>query len=167
MTLRGSLLRAVERARAIPQALGLRTIRVWIRSSVRTRPALLTGGTIANTDVELVPRPAVVRLDTVDPSYWGAEAVGLTQGLALSEVYQIGPITPAHATGGYAYADLVPLTSTPTDASRVLLADAEAGGTLGTTPIEFEVVSLKGQDKGRSLRWEMLVRRVREHGTNG
>lgn len=167
MTLRAGLLRAIERARAIPQSLGLRTIRVWIRSSTRTRPALLDGGTTSNVDVELSPRPAVVRLETVDPSYWGAEAVGLAQGLTQFELYQIGPITPAHDGGGYSLSDLIPLTSTPTSASRVLLADESAGGMLGTTPVEFEVVSLKGQDKGRSFRWEMLVRRVRNHATDG
>ena len=61
----------------------------------------------------------------------------------------------------------MPLTTTTTQASRVLLADAETGGLLGTTPVEFEVVSVKGQDKGRSLRWELLVRRVRNHETDG
>jgi hypothetical protein len=165
--LRGSLLAAVEAARAIPEALGLRTIRVWIRAATRTQPALVPGGVTSTVDTELAPRPAVVRLETVDPSYWGAEAVGLVQGTALAEVYQIGPITPAHDGGGYSYADLVPLTTTTTQASRVLLADAEAGGLLGTTPVEFEVVSVKGQDKGRSLRWELLVRRVRNHETDG
>lgn len=167
MTLRPGLLRVVERARAIPQRLGLRTIRVWIRASVRTVPALLPGGSTTNTDVELSPRPAVVELETADPSYWGAEAAGLTSGFALSEVYQIGPITPEHASGGYSLSDLVPLTSTPTNASRVVLADEAAGGKLGTSGVEFEVVSIKGQDKGRSLRWMLLVRRVRTHSTNG
>lgn len=167
MTPRSSLLAAVEAARAIPQALGLRTIRVWVRSSVRSRAALLAGGSTANADTELVPRPAVVRLETVDPSYWGAEAVGLVQGTALAELYQIGPITPDHASGGYAFSDLVPLTTTPTDASRVLLADDAAGGSLGTDPVEFEVVSIKGQDKGRSFRWELLVRRARTHSVDG
>ena len=167
MTARAGLLRIVNRARAIPQALGLRTIRVWIRSSVRTRPALLTGGTTTTTDVEITPRPAVVRLDSVDPSYWGAEAIGLVQGQALVELYRIGPITPEHASGGYSLTDLVPLTTTTTNASRIALADDAAGGMLGTTPVEFEVVALKGQDKGRSFRWEMLVRRVRTHSTDG
>ncbi len=167
MTLRAGLLRIVDRARAIPQALGLRTIRVWIRSSVRTVAALLPGGTTTATDVELSPRPAVVEIETVDPSYWGAEAVGLTSGYSHAELYQIGPVTPSYAGGGYTWSDLRPLITTPTDATRVLLADTEAGGKLGTTAVEYELVSVRGQDKGRSLRWMLLVRRVRTHSING
>lgn len=167
MSLRDSLLRVAARARAIPQALGLRTIKVWIRSSTRTTAALITGGTTTNTDVELSPRPAVVELESVDPSYWGAEAAGLVQGTALAELYQIGPITPDHATGGYSWSELRPLATTPKNASRFLLADADAGGKLGTSAVEFELVSIKGQDKGRSFRWMLLVRRCRTHATNG
>lgn len=75
MTLRDDLRAIASDVRGIPQAMGLRAIRVWIRASVRSRPALLTGGTVTTTDVEIVPRPAVVAIDTVDPSYWGAQAV--------------------------------------------------------------------------------------------
>lgn len=167
MTLRSSLLAVAERVRAIPQSLGMRTVRVWIRGSVRTMPALLDGGTTTNTDTELSPRPAVRELDTVDPSYWGAEAAGLASGYANAELFEIGPITPDHASGGYAWSDLRPLTTTPTNASRILLADAEAGGKLGTTKIEFELLEIKGQDKGRSFRWMLLVRRCRTHSVNG
>lgn len=167
MTLRDDLRAIASDVRGIPQAMGLRAIRVWIRASVRSRPALLTGGTVTTTDVEIVPRPAVVAIDTVDPSYWGAQAAGLVGGQALSEFYQIGPVTPPHDGGGYSFGDLVPLTSTTTDASRILLADVDSTGMLGTTPVEFELVTLKGQDKGRSFRWELLVRRVRANNNDG
>lgn len=167
MTARAALLRVASRARGVPERLGLRTIRVWIRSSTRTTAALLTGNTTTNTDTELSPRPAVVELEAADPSYWGAEAAGLTNGYGLAELYQIGPVTPDHASGGYSWSELRPLATTPTNASRVLLADAESGGKLGTSAVEFELVSIKGQDKGRSLRWMLLVRRCRTHATNG
>jgi len=167
VTLRDNLRGLAERLRGIPQAMGLRAIRVWIRASVRSRPALLTGGTVTTTDVEITPRPAVVAIDTVDPSYWGAATVGLIQGEAQAEFYQIGPITPPHDGGGYSFGDLVPLTSTTTNASRILLADVDSTGMIGTTPVEFELVTLKGQDKGRSFRWEMLVRRVRANNNDG
>ena len=167
VTLRASLLRAVNAARAVPQSLGLRTIRVWVRSSIRTLPALLPGGTTSSTDVEMVPRPAVRELDTVDASYWGAEASGLVSGFAQSEIYAIGPITPDHVSGGYSWSDLRPLVTTTTDTTRFVLADAEAGGKLGTTPIEFELVQARGQDKDRSVRWMLLVRRCRPNATDG
>lgn len=167
MTLRTSLLAVAGRARAIPQALGLRTIRVWTRGSVRTTSALIDGGSTTNTDVELSPRPAVRELDTVDASYWGAEAAGLTAGYALADLFEVGPITPDHTGGGYTWAELRPLTTTPTNASRILLADDAAGGKLGTAKVEFEIVAVKGQDKGRSFRWMLLVRRCRTHSTDG
>lgn len=167
MSFRDATLRAVQAARKVPQALGLRTIRVWIRAATRTRPALLPGGTTSAVDVEIMPRPAVVQLETVDPSYWGAEAVGLTQGYAQSELFQIGPITPEHTAGGYSKDDLIPLTASTTQASRFLLADERAGGLLGTTGVEFELVQLRGQDKGRNFRWVALVRRVRAQGRDG
>lgn len=167
MTLRDDLRAIAESVRAIPQEMGLRAIRVWIRAATRTKAALLPGGTTSNADVEIVPRPAVVQLETVDPSYWGAEAVGLTQGYAQSELFQIGPITPEHTAGGYSKDDLIPLTASTTQASRFLLADERAGGLLGTTGIEFELVQLRGQDKGRSFRWMALVRRARAMGRDG
>lgn len=167
MSLRDDLLPVIEELRQIPADLGFRTIRVWVRGSVRSKAALLTGGTTANTDTEILPTPAVVEQDAVDPSYWGAEAAGLVQGQALSELYLIGPITPSYTGGGHDWASLRPLTTTPTDASRILLADRGAGGKLGTTPVEFELISIKGRDKGRSLRWMLLVRRVRTHSVNG
>lgn len=167
MSLRASLLKIVGKARGVPSNLGLRTIRVWVRGSVRSKAALITGGTTINTDTEILPTPAVVEQDAVDPSYWGAEAAGLVQGQALSELYQIGPITPSYAGGGYDWTTLKSLTVTTTDAARILLADRDAGGKLGTTPVEFELLAIKGQDKGRSFRWMMLVRRVRTHSVNG
>lgn len=167
MTLRASLLRAVNAARKIPQQLGVRTVRVWIRSSVRTLPALIPGGSTTNIDVELDPRPAVRELDSVDPSYWGAEAAGLTSGVAFADLYEIGPITPEHGSGGYSWDELRPLTTTTTDTTRIVLADVEAGGKLGTTGVEFELVAAKGQDKGRAFRWMLLVRRTRTHSTDG
>jgi hypothetical protein len=48
-----------------------------------------------------------------------------------------------------------------------LLADADGTGKLGTNGVEFELIAIKGQDKGRSFRWMLLVRRVRAQGTNG
>lgn len=167
MTLRTSLLRAVNAARRVPQNLGLRTIRVWIRSSERALPALIAGGSTTNTDVELDPRPAVRELDTVDASYWGAEAAGLASGFAQSEIYEIGPITPDYGAGGYSWGDLRPLVTTTTDTTRIVLADAEAGGKLGTTAVECELVQVRGQDKGRALRWMLLVRRCRPNATDG
>jgi hypothetical protein len=62
---------------------------------------------------------------------------------------------------------LLPLTTTTKTANRILLADDAEGGLLGTVPVEFEIVSVRGQDKGRALRWMLLVRRVREHARNG
>ena len=167
MGFRESTLAAVAAARAIPQALGLRTIRVWIRQSTRSNAALLSGNTTTNVDAEMVPRPAVVEQETVDGSYWGAEAAGLVSGYANAEVYEIGPVTPDYGPGGYSWTDLRPLTTTPARATRFLLADADSTGKLGTTGVEFELVSIKGQDKGRSFRWMLLVRRVRAQGTNG
>lgn len=167
MSFRDSALRAAQSARGIPQRLGLRTIRVWVRRSTRTNAALLTGGAETHADIELEPRPAVSRVETADPSYWGAEAVGLVDGQALAEYYEIGPITPKHSAGGYSIADLLPLTTTTKTANRILLADDAEGGLLGTVPVEFEIVSVRGQDKGRALRWMLLVRRVREHARNG
>jgi hypothetical protein len=167
MSLRDSLLALADSVRSIPATLGLRTIRVWIRSSTCTKAALIAGGSTANTDVEITPRPAVVEQDAVDASYWGAEAAGLVQGQSLTDIYQIGPITPDFAAGGYALGDLLPIRSTPTSASRILLADEAAGGKLGTTAVEFELLAIKGQDKGRSLRWTLLVRRCRTNSVNG
>jgi hypothetical protein len=167
MTFRNAALAAASAARAIPQALGLRTIRVWIRQSTRSNAALLPGNTTSNVDVEIVPRPAVVEQETVDGSYWGAEAAGLVGGVANAELYQIGPVTPDWGPGGYSWTDLRPITTTPSRATRFLLADVDGTGKLGTTGVEFELVAIKGQDKGRSFRWMLLVRRVRAQGTNG
>lgn len=167
MTLRLAALAAANAARAIPERLGLRTIRVWIRQSTRSNAALLPGNTTATVDTEIVPRPAVVEQETVDGSYWGAEAAGLVSGYANAELYEIGPITPDYGPRGYSWTDLRPLTTTPSRATRFLLADADGTGKIGTTGVEFELVAIKGQDKGRSFRWMLLVRRVRAQGTNG
>lgn len=167
MSLRLAALAAANAARAIPERLGLRTIRVWIRQSTRSNAALLPGNTTANVDTEIVPRPAVVEQETVDGSYWGAEAAGLVSGYANAELYEIGPITPDYGPRGYSWTDLRPLTTTPARATRFLLADVDGTGKIGTTGVEFELVAIKGQDKGRSFRWMLLVRRVRAQGTNG
>lgn len=167
MGFRESTLAAVAAARGIPQTLGLRTIRVWIRQATRSNAALLPGNTTAYVDTEISPRPAVVEQDTVDGSYWGAEAAGLVSGYANADVYEIGPVTPDYGPGGYAWTDLRPLTTTPARATRFLLADADGTGKLGTGGTEFELVAIKGQDKGRSFRWMLLVRRVRAQAVNG
>jgi hypothetical protein len=87
VALRDDLLGTVNAARALVDDLGLRTTRVfvtrreWSASEART-------GTDYDVEFEIVPRPRVTE-----------------RGAGMVEV---GPITPSHALGGYAPAQLLP-----------------------------------------------------------
>ncbi len=155
MTLRDDLLPTVETVRQIPADLGFRSIRVWVRSQTRTA-AFGLAGTVTNTDTEITPRPRVAR-DPELEGFYGAALGPLADGRSMRRVFRVGPITPDHAAGGRSIAELLGVTATDSARPLLMLADDDATGELGTTPVPFKIELILPSGAGRSFRHELLV----------
>lgn len=90
----------------------------------------MAGATSVTTTTTLVPAPKVVRLGG-DPSAFGGGLAVAGGGDLVAPTYLVGPITRAHARGGYDPATLLPAAST-TSTTRLRLSgqDFAAGGEL-------------------------------------
>lgn len=126
MTLRDDLLPLVEGARAIADDLGIRTTRVfvlrrdWSSGDART-------GEATDTRTEITPRPKVKE-----------EGQGTVT---------VGPITPAHATGGFAPATLLPADDEGTEHLFELVGPSG----------ETELYRLAGVDSRRPFRYMLVL----------
>lgn len=155
MTLRDDLLPVVETVRQIPVDMGLRKVRVWVRSQTRTA-AFGLAGTTTDTDTEITPRPKVVR-EPEREGFYGTALAGVADGRAQRRVFRITHITPDHATGGRSVGELLGVTATDSARPLIMLADDDATGELGTTPVPFKIVEVLPSGGGRSFRHELIV----------
>lgn len=140
MSLRDDLLPMLEQIRAIPEDLGMRTIRVWVRSQSRTA-AFGLAGTTTDTDTEITPRPKCVR-NADKEGFYGASMAPRADGKGIRRVYEIGPITPDHATGGKKVSELFGVGATDAARPLVMMADQDNAGDLGVTRVAFKILSV-------------------------
>lgn len=109
MTLRDDLLPALDTLRTIPADLGLRANVVQVRVRTYSGAVNADGTTLSSTTTTtLSPAPKVRRLSEGQGSYFGGGTLDASNGTALAEELEVGPITPDYATGGYTLAELAP-----------------------------------------------------------
>lgn len=141
MTLRDELLSIAADVRTLPQSLGIRRVRVWLRSQSSTA-VLNTGGTITTTDTEVLPRPRVA-LPKEQPGWPGGAIAPAYDGRAARRRFTIGPLTREHTAGGYKLTELFPVTPTARARPLIALADESDDGEIGTTAVAFRVESVR------------------------
>lgn len=126
MALRDDLLPVVEAARGIAEDLGIRTTRVYVVRRDWSSGDARTGEAV-DTRTEITPRPKVK-----DPG--GGTLI-------------VGPITPAHATGGFAPATLLPADDEGTEHLFELVGPSG----------EAELYRLAGVDSRRPFRYMLVL----------
>lgn len=157
MTLRSRLLPAVDRIRGIRARFGMATIRVKLRVETWTGDINTAGVTASNTDALMSPQPKCVMVGEEVAAFYGRGDADPVTGSPTAAVYEIGPITPEHTSGGYSVLDLLSNT-TPTAARRCLVLLAGDGlGATTTTDVLFEIVKV---DSSRAFRTMIIVRQA-------
>lgn len=140
-TLRAELLSIAADVRTIPEALGLRRVRVALRAQLSTQP-FGTDGVDVSEDREIAPRPRVA--PTKEQTGWSGGAIAPAyDGRPARRRFTIGPLTREHAAGGLRVLDLFPVAATPETRPLVMLSDEGDDGELRREPIAFRVESLR------------------------
>ncbi len=141
MSFRTDILASLEAIRAIPEALGLRDVRVWVRDETSTQ-AFNTGGDVSVIDDEVSPRPKVVATKE-QPGFPGGAIAPAYDGRAARRRFTVGPLTRSHSAGGFLLLDLFPVTTTAARRPLIVLADADGDGEIGETPVAFRVEAVR------------------------
>lgn len=140
-TLRDDLLSIAANVRTIPEALGLRRVRVALRAQLSTQPFGMDGVDVSE-DAELSPRPRVA--PTKEQTGWSGGAIAPAyDGRPARRRFTIGPLTREHVAGGLRVLDLFPVAATPETRPLVMLSDEGDDGELGREPIAFRVEALR------------------------
>lgn len=155
MSLRDDLLPVVDAVRGIADELGLRTITVTRRVRTYSGPVGHVGVTLdATVDTPLRPTPPVrpARAHREDEAILQGP-YGDATGQPRLLRYEVGPITPAYADGGYDAASLMPHDDDTRRVTFVL-----AGGQHGDGE-EYSVVRV---DDTRPFRVMLTLERARQ-----
>lgn len=157
MTLRDRLLPAVNRIRGLRGRFGLTTITVKLLKRTWTGDINTTGATSGDDIVLMSPQPKVRKASEEVSLFYGAGPADRVAGSPTLDVYEIGPITPAHTAGGYSVLNLLRDVN-PTAARQCLLTLAGDGiGDTATTDVLFELVKV---DASTPLHTTIIVRQA-------
>jgi hypothetical protein len=160
MTLIDRARRAANYGRRRADTIGYRDVIVTIGLETHSAPIDTLGETVTSSidaaGIVLNPRPRVRKMDAIEASAYGGGPLSASTGEPILDTYEVGPITPAHAGGGYTLAQLLPTPANPTQRALVKLEGSDeftAGGEL------FEVIDRKHPSPQSVI---LIVRRTRQ-----